>query len=70
MDVFLLSVQPAFNKIARGKCTIYKFPTLQEATGNFSEKHKLGEGGFGTVYKVYKQTRMQLTLIYGSLCSY
>ncbi|KAF7015421.1 hypothetical protein CFC21_029270 [Triticum aestivum] len=41
----------SFNKMARGKCTIYDFPTLQEATGNFSEKHKLGEGGFGTVYK-------------------
>ncbi|XP_044965493.1 putative receptor-like protein kinase At4g00960 isoform X2 [Hordeum vulgare subsp. vulgare] len=41
----------SFNRMARGKCTIYDFPTLQEATGNFSEKHKLGEGGFGTVYK-------------------
>uniref|UniRef100_A0ACD5UZY5 Uncharacterized protein n=1 Tax=Avena sativa TaxID=4498 RepID=A0ACD5UZY5_AVESA len=41
----------AFDNMARGKCTIYDFPTLQEATGNFSEKHKLGEGGFGTVYK-------------------
>jgi hypothetical protein len=38
--------------MARGKCTIYEFPTLKEATGNFSEKNKLGEGGFGTVYKV------------------
>ncbi|KAM0867929.1 hypothetical protein ACQ4PT_041667 [Festuca glaucescens] len=41
----------AFNRMARGKCTIYEFPTLKEATGNFAEKHKLGEGGFGTVYK-------------------
>ncbi|CAM0906158.1 unnamed protein product [Alopecurus aequalis] len=41
----------AFYKMARGKCTIYDFFTLQEATGNFSEQHKLGEGGFGTVYK-------------------
>ncbi|KAG8080250.1 hypothetical protein GUJ93_ZPchr0007g3768 [Zizania palustris] len=38
-------------KMARGKCTIFDLPTLQEATENFSEKHKLGEGGFGTVYK-------------------
>ncbi|VAH29334.1 unnamed protein product [Triticum turgidum subsp. durum] len=41
----------AFNKTVRGKCTIYDSLTLQEATENFSEKHKLGEGGGGTVYK-------------------
>lgn len=39
-------------KMARGKCTIFDLATLKEATENFSEKHKLGEGGFGTVYKV------------------
>ncbi|EEE67329.1 hypothetical protein OsJ_24580 [Oryza sativa Japonica Group] len=38
-------------KMARGKCTIFDLATLKEATENFSEKHKLGEGGFGTVYK-------------------
>ncbi|KAF0905234.1 hypothetical protein E2562_003838 [Oryza meyeriana var. granulata] len=38
-------------KMARGKCTIFDLPTLKEATENFSEKHKLGEGGFGSVYK-------------------
>uniref|UniRef100_A0A0E0LLP5 Serine/threonine-protein kinase n=1 Tax=Oryza punctata TaxID=4537 RepID=A0A0E0LLP5_ORYPU len=38
-------------KMARGKCTIFDLYTLKEATENFSEKHKLGEGGFGTVYK-------------------
>jgi hypothetical protein len=31
---------------------IFDLPTLQEATENFSENNKLGEGGFGTVYKV------------------
>lgn len=27
-------------------------PTLRAATGNFDEVNKLGEGGFGAVYKV------------------
>jgi hypothetical protein len=26
---------------------------LQSATSNFDEKNKLGEGGFGVVYKVF-----------------
>ncbi|OEL17593.1 Cysteine-rich receptor-like protein kinase 10 [Dichanthelium oligosanthes] len=38
-------------KIGRAQCMIFDLPTLQEATENFSEKNKLGEGGFGTVYK-------------------
>ncbi|KAL6890285.1 hypothetical protein ACP4OV_009048 [Aristida adscensionis] len=36
--------------IGRSKCTIFDLATLQKATENFSEKNKLGEGGFGTVY--------------------
>jgi hypothetical protein len=27
---------------------------IQQSTGNFSESYKLGEGGFGPVYKVQK----------------
>ncbi|KAF7008156.1 hypothetical protein CFC21_022994 [Triticum aestivum] len=48
-----LKKQPglAFHNAARGKCMIFDLPTLQEATENFSEENKLGEGGFGTVYK-------------------
>ncbi|CAL5062372.1 unnamed protein product [Urochloa decumbens] len=38
-------------KIGRAHCTIFDLPTLQQATGHFTEKNKLGEGGFGTVYK-------------------
>ncbi|KAL6654910.1 hypothetical protein ACP70R_008375 [Stipagrostis hirtigluma subsp. patula] len=31
--------------------TVYDFSKVVEATGNFSEENKLGQGGFGTVYK-------------------
>ncbi|CAN6168299.1 unnamed protein product [Urochloa humidicola] len=41
----------SLKKIGRTQCTIFDLPTLQEATEHFSEKNKLGEGGFGTVYK-------------------
>jgi len=43
---------PAPKKIGRAQCTIFDLPTLQAATEHFSEKNKLGAGGFGTVYKV------------------
>ena len=30
----------------------YDFSTIEVATNNFSDSNKLGEGGFGVVYKV------------------
>ncbi|KAG2637480.1 hypothetical protein PVAP13_2NG521912 [Panicum virgatum] len=42
---------PMPKRIERGKCAVFDLLTLQEATNNFHEKNKLGEGGFGTVYK-------------------
>ena len=32
--------------------SVYEFRQILEATSNFSEENKLGEGGFGPVYKV------------------
>ena len=32
--------------------TVYDFLQVLEATNNFSEENKLGQGGFGLVYKV------------------
>lgn len=29
----------------------FSFDEIRQATGNFSAVHKIGEGGFGTVYK-------------------
>jgi len=31
---------------------VFDFEQLMEATDNFSEENKLGQGGFGAVYKV------------------
>jgi hypothetical protein len=33
--------------------TIFDFSTITNATNNFSIRNKLGEVGFGPVYKVY-----------------
>ncbi|CAO2147067.1 unnamed protein product [Urochloa humidicola] len=38
-------------KVGRAQFRLFDFPTLQEATEHFSEKNKLGQGGYGTVYK-------------------
>ena len=32
--------------------TIFDFSTIDVATNHFSNRNKLGEGGFGTVHKV------------------
>jgi len=31
---------------------LFDLPTISTATNGFSENNKIGEGGFGTVYKV------------------
>ncbi|CAM0870570.1 unnamed protein product [Alopecurus aequalis] len=40
-----------FKKISRAQCVIFDLPALKQATDNFSPRNKLGEGGFGVVYK-------------------
>jgi hypothetical protein len=33
-------------------CKVYDFSQILDATSNFSDENKLGQGGFGPVYKV------------------
>lgn len=37
--------------IVEQRCANYSFEELKQATGNFAEKNKLGEGGYGPVFK-------------------
>lgn len=37
----------------------FDFGTVRTATDNFSEANKLGQGGFGAVYKVTKHQQFQ-----------
>lgn len=36
----------------------FKYSTLEKATRSFDEANKLGQGGFGTVYKVVRQYKL------------
>jgi hypothetical protein len=43
--------------------SVFDLHQILDATGDFSEENKLGEGGFGPVYKVYiRYTRLYICL--------
>lgn len=44
--------QDNLEEIAAKEQKAFSYKTLVEATANFSSQNKLGEGGFGAVYKV------------------
>ncbi|KAM7271490.1 hypothetical protein ACFE04_030704 [Oxalis oulophora] len=50
-------------KIAAQEQKHFKFDTLLRATANFHHTHKLGEGGFGPVYKC---SRLKFLLLFSS----
>lgn len=42
----------AVDEIITAESMQFDFGTIRAATDNFSEENKLGQGGFGSVYKV------------------
>ncbi|TVU19884.1 hypothetical protein EJB05_36063, partial [Eragrostis curvula] len=48
--------------IASVKFLMYDLSTLRDATNNFSEENKLGEGGFGLVYKGVLQDGQEIAV--------
>lgn len=45
-----------------GEIHYFNLNTIQTATNNFSDSNKLGEGGFGPVYKVEKHLVLYLSI--------
>lgn len=45
----------------------FDFKAVEAATDNFSERNKLGQGGFGEVYKVYLPVHWASWLV-GNIC--
>jgi hypothetical protein len=43
---------------------VYTYKELKIASDNFSPANKIGEGGFGSVYKVTKQLQVFLSSLY------
>jgi hypothetical protein len=56
LQLLSMAIQNVINlwRIEEGNSgfSLYDFSQIKEATGTFSSENKLGEGGFGPVYKV------------------
>lgn len=48
---------------------LFDFATLTDATGHFSLNNMLGQGGFGSVYKVFPILLMASWLLFLLLCN-
>ena len=54
----------AGDQISVVECLQFDFGKIKVATQNFSDANKLGEGGFGVVYKVMWHYRVEDCIIY------
>ena len=56
--IFVPIASPSVHKTEADIKTIeslqFDFTTIREATNDFSDENKLGQGGFGAVYKVHE----------------
>ena len=56
LQLLSMAIQNVINlwRIEEGNSgfSLYDFSQIKEATSNFSSENKLGQGGFGPVYKV------------------
>ena len=50
-------------KILTDSSLNFKYATVQQATGNWDESNKLGQGGFGTVYKVLPDNHIKHVVV-------
>ena len=57
-----------YDRQASHDLQIFSFETISAATRNFSTRNKLGEGGFGPVYKVLSLSIYIYIYIYKCVC--
>jgi len=52
------------NQLSKAELPFFNFSCMSSATNNFSEENKLGQGGFGPVYKVNIKMLLYLSLFF------
>lgn len=66
MEALTSDNESASNQIKLKELPLFEFQVLATATDSFSLRNKLGQGGFGPVYKVKHYTRIFLE---GDMCT-
>jgi hypothetical protein len=60
MELMEILPAPTAEDFESIKSTLLSLESLQVATNNFDESNKLGQGGFGAVYKVMIKTSLKV----------